>query len=539
MSYTLPPIALTVPANATNGATVNVSIPGDLGVVSWVKISNLSPFLLNISNLTGGTEWLEPSVVNAFPVPGLTTAIQVTPFNEYGTAAASALSSIIAVTWYGSGEQPSGTFPVSLSGLTNLGNAILGNSAAVTLEQDLVTPFVLTGLAPSHTGFNLYSAAAGIAYLRQSDSSLLRLAYATIAVNLTTPSATYYHDINPDGTYSLGTAHSTQPNYLTIATITTDAGDNITAVTDTRTMATTLFPNMSNTVNAPGMVMYNLHVDKNIQVDNEISVQGLLAVTSNVTGNGYVLDIDGSHDDLRFIPSGSLKPQGITFYCWFPGSPGVQLPVFGIGNPTNVGGFALIDQNGVLHATAPVILQPGNQETGTTGGGFTATAAGQYNIHGINFKTVMTNVPTSITLVVQFQANTSGVTADSITLYGFHFFFTSAAAGLAQWYGTYITVGNCLLAVDASAGTFDHHCEVCGHVASAAPVSALVVSADKRGLSYTCPSCGASEHFNVALSAADEADEAPQGSGEYATTRGAQARLIRQLMTLLGLEVMA
>ena len=188
--------------------------------------------------------------------------------------------------------------------------------------------------------------------------------------------------------------------------------------------------------------------------------------------------------------------------------------------------------------TSPDQLASGHQETGVVGFQFVASASGQQGGYMVNFKTVMTHAPSSITLTVGFSLNFTGLTADAIGIYGFRFTLQAVTAGFCQWIGSYVTVGNCVLAVDALAQTFDHHCEACGHVSRAVPVSALQsASAPIPSLLYACPACGATEAFNCGLTAADEADTSPQGSGEYATTRGAQATLIRQLLALLNLPL--
>lgn len=188
----------------------------------------------------------------------------------------------------------------------------------------------------------------------------------------------------------------------------------------------------------------------------------------------------------------------------------------------------------------PPILATGNQETGYVGVQFKAVATSDTFGVGVNFKTNMTNTPTSITLSPITSTNASGPTAAHINQYGFFFGISAAAPGAGFYVATYTTVGNCLLAVDSGAGTFDHHCDAkgCGHVSSGVPLSDLyAVYTPFQALAHTCPACGVVESFNTEFTVAAEQDATPQGSGEYATTRGAQAALIRQLMPLVGLAV--
>lgn len=275
--------------------------------------------------------------------------------------------------------------------------------------------------------------------------------------------------------------------------------------------------------------------------------------SGNITTNGQINigpAVGGSYSGILYeainrvlaitSPDGGLSATGILFTT-FNGSSITEALSIGAqyGNA-----LAWIDAAGVLHAPAPVTLASGNQETGAAIVGGT-DAAGAFRLNGVNFKTVLTSVPSSITLTVTSSTNIASVGAQDISKYGFAVQYQATAAAFSLWNGTYTTVGNCLLALDATARTFDHHCDACGHVALAVPFSALAIqrpdptSTAGLSLGYSCSSCGALEAFNLALSAADEADTTPQGSGDYQTTRGAQATLIRQLMTALGLEVAA
>ena len=196
----------------------------------------------------------------------------------------------------------------------------------------------------------------------------------------------------------------------------------------------------------------------------------------------------------------------------------------------------------MLHAPAAVTLVAGNQETGQAG--FALYVPDHTNDYGnlVNFKTTMTNTPSSITLTQAITpVNVSIIGASAITKVGFYCYgVATASPGRMAWQGTYTTVGNCLLGVNTTAQTFDHHCDnlACGHVTAGAPFAALDVYRGDGfvGLTYRCPACGSTEAFTTTLSAADEADTAPQGSGAYASTRGAQATLIRALMTALEIE---
>ena len=110
--------------------------------------------------------------------------------------------------------------------------------ASLSFEQDLFSPFVLTGLVATRDGTTLsqLDLTAGVAFLKQSADNTLRR-QAPTATNFSTtghPSTTMYLDLNPDGTWSWGTAHSAQANYLAVAQVVTDSSANINTVTDER-----------------------------------------------------------------------------------------------------------------------------------------------------------------------------------------------------------------------------------------------------------------------------------------------------------------
>lgn len=478
MSYILLPIAVTVPAGATSGPTVPIAIPGDLATVSWVKISNLSPFLLQLNNINGGTEWLEPSLVAAYPVPGLSTAIQATPFNEYGTAASSALSSVIAVTWYGYGEQPSGTFPVSLSGLTNVGNPNVGIASQVVNDGN----------------------ASGTSVLESTPAG----------------GASSYLVMKNDGTFQVQTISS--GTLTDVLHVTAGSGGVAAAL-------------VMRLINAQGVT----------QLDNTAiytSGSGDLRFkdqTNLVNGNHLHLYVSSGTAYIRF-DEGSPGATYQTVFAIDDNSGTDRFP-FGIGTPVNITTSSYVDFSGVLHAAGPVNLISGNQETGYTATYFQAGGANTFGGNGCNFKTVMANAPTSLTLNAVSTQNFTSASTEAITVYGFTLVINSVASGICKWEGRYTTVGNCLFAVDAAAGTFDHHCDACGYVSTAAPLTAIRRHIDgvTSGMAYPCPACGAEEHFNCDLTAADELDPTPQGSGAYATTRGEQATLIRHLLVALGL----
>lgn len=421
MSYNLAPIALTL------GATASITLPGAGQSVSYIKITNASPYLVELTNLVSGQDYLEPGECNVWQVNGQSTAVQATPQTLLIIPGVT-FSAALIVTWFVAGEPaPGGTYPVNFNMLQYIGNSVMSNSATNTIEQDLFTPFVLSGLHAAVDGLipNQLDVPAGVALLRQSDSSLLRQAPANATFLTTIHSTTYFLDLNSDGSWSWGTSHSGQSNYLAIAQVTTDASGNISAVTDERQLITTLFNAQSG--------------GAQVNFAGTMSIGTVLYLGTPVNNAKSNLSYDiGSQALAYFPPAAGAAAQGHYFVAWTGTTAYTPLS---LGSQLN-GALSWVDTAGVLHAPAPPTLISGNQETGVAGGGFTATAAGQVFIRMVSFRTHMTNVPTSITLNVVGSQNFTSLSTDTITRDGFRMIFSSVAAGLCEWFGTYTTVGN-------------------------------------------------------------------------------------------------
>lgn len=212
--------------------------------------------------------------------------------------------------------------------------------------------------------------------------------------------------------------------------------------------------------------------------------------------------------------------------------------------------FASVQQDGSTPMTgqqtvvAPDKLASGVQETNGTGmQTFTPTASQFFAIY-TRFRNQMTNTPTSITLNGDIGVvNAINVVTTFLTRDGFLLQWECSTSGQTTWLGHYTTVGNCLLAVDLGANTFDQHCEQCGNVHTGVSITALFAATNYGGiagaqaLSFTCPDCGANELYDARVTGADESDPTPQGAGAFATTRGAQATMIRQLLSLLSMPI--
>lgn len=160
-----------------------------------------------------------------------------------------------------------------INALYNLVNALLddANIKAGTLKNAIalegVTPaktegipyandlfassFVLSGLVVTKDGTNAkqIDVTAGTVYLLQADGTIRRMSIAAYTAQVSFASTTYYLDLNPDGTFSWGGAHSTQTNYITIATVTSDVSGNVSVITDTRPTQINLLTGATGSVN--------------------------------------------------------------------------------------------------------------------------------------------------------------------------------------------------------------------------------------------------------------------------------------------------
>lgn len=108
--------------------------------------------------------------------------------------------------------------------------------ATQSWNPDLFTPFVLWGCSAAKDGtiMSQLDVTAGVYYALQSDNTLRRRSISATNYSTTVASTTYYLDANPDGTFSWGTSHSSQSNYLPLCQVTTDSSANILVVTDER-----------------------------------------------------------------------------------------------------------------------------------------------------------------------------------------------------------------------------------------------------------------------------------------------------------------
>jgi len=89
------------------------------------------------------------------------------------------------------------------------------------------------------------------------------------------------------------------------------------------------------------------------------------------------------------------------------------------------------------------VLKEGIQETGYIGlQYYSDNAGGVFYGQGVNFKSTMTNSPSSVTLSVSENLNAQNISITDINKYGFFWSFDSVNIGPAKVIGTYTTIGN-------------------------------------------------------------------------------------------------
>lgn len=126
--------------------------------------------------------------------------------------------------------------------------------AITSFEQDLWTPFVLSGLVCTKDGSvaTQLDVTAGIAFLKQSaDNSLQRRAPGATNFTTSTPSTTYFLYLQADGSWYWSTTNGPAPNSLHICNVVTDGSGNISTVQDFRVTVTSLLSGAAGQVNIP------------------------------------------------------------------------------------------------------------------------------------------------------------------------------------------------------------------------------------------------------------------------------------------------
>lgn len=128
--------------------------------------------------------------------------------------------------------------------------------AILSWNPDLLTPCVLTGYTAVKDGSiaTQLDVALGTAYAKQTDNTLRQIAKtASTQSTVGHTSATMYLFLKNDGTWQWSTTSTGPTNSLAICTVTTDASANISTVTDTRPLNTTLLSALSGVLTLPSL----------------------------------------------------------------------------------------------------------------------------------------------------------------------------------------------------------------------------------------------------------------------------------------------
>lgn len=169
--------------------------------------------------------------------------------------------------------------------------------AVNSFEQDLFTPFVYGAgsfvATKDGTNASQLDVTAGVAFLLQTDSTLRRRAPVSSTQSTTGhPSTTMFLDLNPDGSWSWGTSHSAVSGHLTIASVTTDSSANIAAVSDARTLSTTLLSGLGGPLrlNQVLQLVAQAGSDDNLRLFDTNAVDVLHMGWELATGGFYLYD---------------------------------------------------------------------------------------------------------------------------------------------------------------------------------------------------------------------------------------------------------
>ncbi len=262
----------------------------------------------------------------------------------------------------------SGTTPSSQPIMNNIETQFV--AALLAINEDVVgTAFVLDGYVASKDGTtaNQLDVTTGVAYLIGADAhnDLVRVALAASTTGeFTTSAATtvYYLDLNPDGTWSFATSHSSEANYLPIAQVLTDGSGNISTVTDERATTIKLFPNAIGTFQfGSGSTTFQTQQSGSANGMAFQAWTGSAAVTpfsvSGASGGpvGGSLDYIDEYGSFGFTTSSSGKivsgqtggsATGITFVTW---SGSASKTPFSVGGQFN-SALAYVDASGDLYA---------------------------------------------------------------------------------------------------------------------------------------------------------------------------------------------
>jgi hypothetical protein len=223
------------------------------------------------------------------------------------------------------------------------------------------------------THANQLDVAGGVALLRQSDSSLGRVAPSAATFQTVQINSTYYLDVNPDGSWSWAISHSGVSGALTIAQVTTDGSGNISTVTDERMGNSSLLAAMTGQLALPTL--------NGVTIGGGGSSPIAPALSFNAAAQLF---------DIWTMQQGAA--QSMAFLCWNgtateivlalgdANPAGAQTWINGGGTIASVAGQASVGSFGV-----PVIVAQAIDVNVTTTAGtdicvFNATATGLYRV---------------------------------------------------------------------------------------------------------------------------------------------------------------
>lgn len=190
----------------------------------------------------------------------------------------------------------------------------------------LFSAFVLTGLTASKDGTtaNKLNVTSGTAYPQQTDATIRQKGIPATSFMTSALNSTYYLDLNPNGSYSFGTSHSTVTNYMPIAQVTTDASGNISGVLDVAQRTLVMLPNLASSALQVGSVQSS----KTAPFFDKLAVSGLdgdlTLTTSNTTydSTNNVYNYTAPRNVMYYhnltIPAGyifNVKGSGINVIC--------------------------------------------------------------------------------------------------------------------------------------------------------------------------------------------------------------------------------
>lgn len=342
---------------------------------SSLLILNESAYFLKLDLGTSGGQIIVQPFVNRL-IRGIDRLQDIAWYQSGSISPQNSPVSICYVIAFDPNEEVSDAWNMPLQRLMNVGNDLVtSTSAANGFEQDFLTGFVLTGLVSTKDGVtaNQLDVTSGIAFLVQSDSSLGRIAPLASRQLTSAINSTYFLDLNPDGSFSFATSHSTVSNHLTLATVTTDGSGNIATVTDARQLNSTMLPAMAGLLTLPklGNVTATLY---KAALDTTSGNKEVLDITNAAAGGhhyGVFIDTDDALHIFDFTGGFDTLLMRAS-----DGGMGIPGPLATLGGQASAGAF------GVPVIVAQAIQVTVTVTTNVTVLAFTPAVTGLYRVSG-------------------------------------------------------------------------------------------------------------------------------------------------------------